>query len=211
MNIEIGTNYGRWTVTGKGTTRNRRTYIPCKCSCGTEREVEYQNLKSGTSTSCGCFRKELRQKRMTVHGEKRTRLYGIWIAMRKRCNNQNDSRYKSYGGRGIRVCDEWENSYIAFRDWAKLNGYNEKLTWKECSIDRIDNEKGYSPDNCRWVGIKEQANNKRNNVFITRNGVRKTATEWAKELGIKRQTICSRYMRGLPVEDILYVGNLKGR
>lgn len=209
--ITIGTTYGRWTVVGEKIRRNNRTFIPCKCACGAEKEVEFQNLKSGISTSCGCFRKELRQKRMLVHGEKYTRLYETWIKMRARCNNPNDIRYKSYGGRGIKVCDEWERSYIAFRDWANANGYNENLTWKECSIDRIDNNKGYSPDNCRWTDINTQARNRRNTILIEYDGKTQTATEWSRELGISRQTICSRYKRGLSAKDILFVGNLKER
>lgn len=211
VNVKIGDKYGRWTVVGDRIRQKNRTYYFCRCSCGTEKYVEYQNLRSGISTSCGCYRRELRRERLFVHGEKHTRLYSTWIKMRGRCNNPNDSHYYLYGGRGIDVCEEWNCSYEAFRDWAKNNGYDENLTCNECSIDRIDNNKGYYPENCRWVDRKTQANNKRNNARITFNGVEKTATEWGRELGISPKTVQLRFRRGYPTEDVLYVGNLKKR
>lgn len=209
--IDLGTKFGRWTVIGKKIRRNNRTYILCKCDCGTIKEVQYQNLRNGISTSCGCYHKELLRKQKYVHGEKHTRLYSTWIKMRHRCNSPNDSHYNSYGGRGIKVCDEWERSYQAFSEWAKANGYDESKSWKECSIDRIDNDKGYSPDNCRWVDYKTQANNRQNNIPITYKGMTKNVIEWSRELNISRNAIAYRYKKGLPLEEVFYVGNLKDK
>ena len=210
---QVGDQYGRWVVIGKSIKRNNRTYLLCKCSCekGTEKYVEYQNLKSGISKSCGCLRRELRQKRMFIHGEKYTRLYSVWIKMRGRCNNPNDINYSNYGGRGIKVCDEWEKSYQAFRDWSNANGYDSSRSWVQNSLDRIDCNRGYSPDNCRWVDAKIQGNNRRNNVRITYNGTTKTAAEWGRDLGISAKTIRKRFANGLPTEKVLFVGNLKDR
>lgn len=193
-----GEKYGHWTIIGDYYKKDYHKLYLCKCDCekGTERYVDLQNLKSGKSVSCGCVRKEVTKERMQTHGESKTRLYHLWLGMRKRCNDPNDRRYVDYGGRGIKVCSEWDNSYEAYREWALSNGYDESLPWTKCSIDRIDNDKGYSPDNCRWVDVKQQANNKRNNIRIEHNGVTKTVAEWGEELGIKPQTIWARYRKG---------------
>ena len=107
--------------------------------------------------------------------------------MIQRCTNHNAPNYKNYGGKGIVVCDEWRNSFEAFYEWAMSNGYSDDLT-----IDRIDNEKGYSPDNCRWATMKEQANNKRNTVLIDDNGELKTVLQISKETGLDKSTIYRR-------------------
>ena len=115
------------------------------------------------------------------------RLYPIWSGMKDRCLNKNNKRYSSYGGRGIEVCKEWQQSFRAFLRWAMANGYEEGL-----SIDRIDNDGNYCPENCRWATAKEQANNKRWNHLITYNGKTQTMKEWAEELGIKLSTLSQR-------------------
>jgi hypothetical protein len=111
--------------------------------------------------------------------------------MKSRCNNPKDADYKDYGGRGIKVCEEWMQSFSAFYEWAMNNGYADHLT-----IDRIDNDGDYTPDNCRWVDLKEQANNKRNNVTVTINGLTKTLAEWSEITGILYKTLHTRYSRG---------------
>lgn len=132
---------------------------------------------------------------------KRPRLYVCWADMKSRCNNPNEKSYKYYGGRGIKVCDEW-NDYEPFAKWAYENGYDESLTYMECSLDRIDNDKGYSPDNCRWVSFEKQCNNRRSNVVIEHNGERKTASEWAREYGIHPETVQIRARKGVTGDEL---------
>lgn len=130
------------------------------------------------------------------HRASYSRLYRVWQGMKRRCNNKNSSHYKDYGGRGITVCDEWATDFQAFRNWAMQAGYDENAPSGTCTIDRIDNNKGYSPDNCRWLTIKEQANNRRNNVLYEIDGVQKTPLQWSECTGIPLHTIYSRYYRG---------------
>lgn len=115
------------------------------------------------------------------------RLYNIWCGIKKRCNTKSAKDYKHYGARGITVCEEWGNSYKSFYDWATKNGYTDELT-----IDRIDNNKGYSPDNCRWATYKEQENNRRYNKSITYKGKTQNVKQWAEELGINYKTLWNR-------------------
>lgn len=151
-----GKQYGRLRVVARAPTVNKRTKWVCVCDCGKELEVEAYNLKTGHTTSCGCAKKEIAAKLHTTHGMRHTRLYRILHDMKNRCYRKSYHAFNHYGGRGITVCDEWLNSFEAFRDWALANGYADNLT-----IDRIDNDKGYSPDNCRWVTMAEQNRNKR--------------------------------------------------
>ena len=134
----------------------------------------------------------------TTHGESKTRLFHIWQDMRKRCYNKNASNYERYGGRGITVCDEWKEKYEPFRDWAKENGYKETL-----SLDRIDNDGPYSPENCKWSTEKEQANNRRSTHFLTHNGETHSIKEWSKITGIARSTIGNRIKAGCTPEEAL--------
>lgn len=134
--------------------------------------------------------------------KKKSKLYVIWIAMRQRCNNPNNYNYKNYGAKGIKVCDEWNKDYISFYEWAMSVGYQENSKSK-LTIDRIDNSKGYNPNNCRFLTIQEQQNNKTNNHLITLNGETHTVTQWAKILDINVQTIFSRIRKGLTAEEIL--------
>lgn len=135
----------------------------------------------------------------TKHGySDKERLYAIWLRMRQRCNSPSDQKYSYYGGRGIRVCKEWNSDYSSFRSWALENGYSEGLT-----LDRIDNDGDYHPDNCRWATRKEQANNRRSNHVLTLNGETKTLSEWMDATGINSLTILRRIRSGWSVEDAL--------
>lgn len=166
---------------------DRQRYL-CKCDCGCEKVIMKEHLTGGNIRSCGCARKESKLK---THGDIKSRLYKIWGNMRNRCSNENNPAYHNYGARGIAVCKEWD-SYESFREWAYSNGYNDDLT-----LDRIDNDAGYSPDNCRWANVYEQANNKRNNVIIEYNGEVATMSEWAKILGIPYKVLYARLNRSM--------------
>lgn len=132
------------------------------------------------------------------HGKRNTRLYRIWLQMKNRCYNENTERYSDYGGRGISVCDEWKNNFQTFYDWSMSNGYDEHLT-----IDRIDNDGNYSPENCRWSTVQEQVRNTRSNVLLTLNGETHCVAEWSEITGIKETTIRSRIRYGWNTERIL--------
>lgn len=174
----------------KPTDKRKHGYIVwvCKCDCGKEVEVCSSHLTNGYIKSCGCSR--------IKHGQSYKRLYHIWQSMKQRCYNPNMKRYEDYGGRGIKVCDEW-NDFINFYNWAINNGYAYNL-----SIDRINLDGDYEPQNCRWSTPKEQDNNRRNNVFITFNGKTQTIAQWSEETGIKYETLRSRIRRGLSIEQI---------
>lgn len=184
-----GNRYGRLTVVGRDKGR-KLTYWRCRCDCGEMVSVRGDHLKEGRVQSCGCYQAETRSSAHTTHGDSRSRLYHIYCTMLARCNNRNSYSYTRYGGRGITVCEEWRESYPAFRKWSMDNGYDESK-----SIDRIDNNAGYFPTNCRWVDAVTQANNKSNNRAVTANGTTKTIAEWSRETGISQALIRARIER----------------
>ena len=150
-----GLSFGRWDVISFSHKRGTGNMWNCVCVCGEKRPVYGDHLLTNKSRSCGCLRKEELKTRLTTHGETGSRLQISHTHMKQRCNNKSNHQYKNYGGRGILVCEEWSD-FIRFKAWAEKNGYKENLT-----IDRIDNNKGYSPDNCRWVHHSIQNSNKR--------------------------------------------------
>lgn len=165
----------------------------CVCDCGNRVQVLANSLRNGNNKSCGCYRRDKRTRHRRTH----TRLYNIWENMKQRCRNPNNRQYADYGGRGICVCDEWLN-FEVFYQWALSNGYNDSL-----SIDRIDNDKGYTPDNCRWTDATTQANNRRFCWYITYNGETRTASQWAEIAGISADLFRGRLYRGWSVERAL--------
>lgn len=199
----IGMRFGRLTVKERAedsvskSGRHRVRWM-CDCDCGKSVIVYADNLRAGKSQSCGCYRVDRNSEQFSTHGMTNTKLYGVWSGMKARCFNKNVDAYKDYGGRGIVVCDEWKNDFSAFYHWAIANGYREGL-----SIDRIDNDKGYAPDNCHWVTSVVQASNRRSNNTIQYNGEEHTVTEWAKILNINPKTIFNRIYSGWDVADAL--------
>ena len=192
-----GQRFGRLTVIERaddhvGPSGRKHVVWRCKCDCGNEVIVRSVNLKSGHTKSCGCLRRGLLGKRRMTHGYSKERLYRIWNGIIQRCYNPKNNAYKNYGMRGIAMCDEWRYSYEPFREWSLNNGYDEAAERKYCQIDRIDVDGPYSPENCRWVTSKENANNRRNNVFINYNGEKKTFAQWCSELGLNANTVWSR-------------------
>lgn len=189
-----GNKYGRLTVIEQTDdyvypNGKRRAQWLCMCECGNIIKVEQSNLKRGNSNSCGCYNDELRILRSTTHGDRRTRLYGIWTNIKSRCYNPNSTSYSNYGARGILMCDEWKDSYYNFKSWANESGY---IDSNDVTIERVDVNGGYSPENCIWASPKEQANNRRNTVFFTHNNETHSLSEWADITGIKYHTLFAR-------------------
>jgi hypothetical protein len=167
----------------------------CKCSCGNYRLVSRQMLCSGTITSCGCKN----YQSSGTHKCSKEPLYNIWKLMKQRCYNPKSKSYRYYGGRGVIIDDNWVYDYMNFKQWAESNGYENGLT-----IDRIDVNGNYCPENCRWITMKEQCSNRRSNRFITYNGKTQTLSQWAEETGINLRTIKSRVdIRGWSIEQAL--------
>lgn len=181
--------------TGKPFRKKKETLWVCKCDCGSDKEViatSYE-LKSNNTQSCGCHKRlmsALNGKKSAKHNMSNTKLYNVWDGMKDRCLKPKIESYEYYGGRGITICDEWlddKNGFLNFYNWAINNGYQEGLT-----IDRINNDGNYEPDNCRWVTMKVQNNNKRNNHLITIDGETKNIAQWADEYNISPCTIYTR-------------------
>ena len=193
-----GKRYGRLTVIGRTTKIGKDPTWNCICDCGNTCIVQGNNLKNGHTKSCGCYVKDIARKNFKVHGKTNTRIFNIWVKMKQRCTNKDDKAYAKYGGRGIKVCEEWINDFQAFYDWSMSNGYADDL-----SIDRIDNDGNYEPSNCRWATDVQQSNNRRSNHYITCNGETHTIAEWSKITGINDSTIQNRAAKGWKPEKIL--------
>lgn len=195
----IGKKFNRWTVLQKAShkDKNGKLLWVCQCDCGEIRTIVGASLKSGNSKSCGCWKKEQTALAKTTHGKSKTRLYSIWLGMKKRCENPHASTYKNYGARGISVCTEWK-SFEVFQEWAVSHGYLDNL-----SIDRIDVNGNYEPLNCRWVSDIEQKNNKRNNHYLTVGNETKSMADWSKELDIPYTTLRRRIALGWPAEKAI--------
>lgn len=202
-----GEKFGRWTVIRISHTKKKcnssssEVYWLCQCECGTQKILSGSVLKRGISKSCGCLQKELTKKRATKHGMKNTRLYRIWHGMKGRCLNPKDKAYFLYGGRGVTVFKEWQDDFMNFYNWAIQNNYSDDLT-----LDRIDCNGNYEPNNCRWTTIKEQQRNRRNNTLITFNGETHCISEWAEILNIKPSTL-QRRLGKWSIEKALTLAN----
>ncbi|KYC82578.1 hypothetical protein [Bacillus licheniformis] len=175
--------------------RNGRTFCKCKCECGNIVNVRVDSIKkNGETRSCGCLAEDMRNGNVKVnvtHGLSYNKLYRYWDGMKKRCYSPSHDSYKWYGATGVKICDEWLHDFKSFYDWSIENGYREGL-----SIDRIDPSKDYSPTNCRWVTLSEQANNRSNNVRTDVNGEILNIAQVAKKYNLNENTVRGRYKRG---------------
>lgn len=202
-----GQRFGKLTVVKIDKKSNDGHYKwLCKCDCGAKKSILGKSLNSGKTKSCGCLIREKTINRNLIHNMSKTRIYSIWIRMKKSCYSKNNSNYKHYGGRGIRICDEWldkENGFMNFYNWAINNGYREDL-----SIDRIDVNGNYEPINCRWADAIQQANNRTNNHYIIFNEEKHTMTEWSRILNISYATLKTRARKNLPYELLLSKGKV---
>lgn len=196
-----GLKFGRLTVVcrEKDNVNGRATWL-CKCDCGKETTVTSSKLISGHTQSCGCLSRDLLIARQTKYLIKPKKLYSIWRCINNRCYMKNSLSYKNYGGRGIFVCEEWRNDFRPFYEWAMGSGYQDNLT-----IDRINNDGPYSPDNCRWADKKTQCNNKRSNHIIVYCGDSLTIAEWSEKTGLPRTTIATRLFRGWSEEEAIKI------
>lgn len=201
-----GQKFERLTALYKtGMSKDRKSIWHCQCECGNFKDVTITSLKNGDTKSCGCLQKESRRENAlklnnTKHGMYKRRLYRIYHDMVSRCYRKNVNRYEEYGGRGIKVCEEWlgKDGFVHFMNWAFENGYSDDLT-----IDRINSNGNYEPSNCRWATHKEQANNTRSTIFLEYSGDRKSLSEWAEITGISKRAIYGRIRKGWSVGKAL--------
>ena len=187
----VGNKYNRLTVVAELDRNNHNQRVfKCECECGNEVTAIGSDLRYNHTMSCGCYNSD----RLTKHGMAGTSVYKIWSAIHQRCTNKDNSNYHNYGGRGITICDEWLKFEGFYKDMGEANGL---------TIDRIDNNKGYSKDNCRWATRKEQANNLRSNVLITYKGETKTVGEWADITGMNIDTLRRRVYDGWGADRVI--------
>lgn len=188
VEVKKGERYGRLTIIREvepaGSSHKRVRRFLCRCDCGNEIICRLPNLKSGTTKSCGCYRKFVSSNRRDCHHLQNTRIYRIWCGMKRRCYNKHNQHFDRYGGRGIIVCDEWKTDFMNFYDWAMSNGYDDKL-----SIDRINNEGNYEPSNCRWANQKQQIVNSTAAIKCSLGGNIVSLSDIADILGVSFKRI----------------------
>ena len=198
----IGQRFGRLVVINEIKERKKHKIMwLCQCDCGSTLEVLGECLRTGRTQSCGCWQKETTSERFRKYDPCYRRIRNIFKKMKRRCYAPDCSDYYLYGARGITICDEWLDSEYGvqkFIEWSLNNGYQDSL-----SIDRIDNNKGYSPDNCRWTDAKNQARNRRNARTLTYNGETLCLAEWEERTGISQMTIRRRIESGWPADKAL--------
>ena len=171
----------------------------CLCDCGNYTIVRAGNLKNGSVKTCGCGRHATPHNK--THGKSKTKEYRKWVSMKRRCEDKSDPHYSNYGNRGIKVCEEWSNSFESFYAWVMMTRKSSDLT-----LERIDVNGDYCPENCTWVDKKAQANNRTSNRIYTHNGETKNLTQWCEDLGLKYGTIHSRiYRNGWSFEDAITI------
>lgn len=195
----VDNRFGRLVVKSKLELRNKQGAViwECVCDCGSVRFIPTGQLKSGKSLSCSCLTKEINSKRTRTHGMSKSKEFKIWAGIRNRCYNKNEPSYLNYGGRGIHMSDEWFNSFETFyQDMGPRPSKNH-------SIERENNNGPYCKSNCKWATRVEQANNRRTNVFYEYNGIARTLTGWARELGLNKNTLAKRLNLGWAFEKAI--------
>ncbi len=196
MNDLTGRKFSRWLVVSHSEYRRPHQLWLCRCECGVEKIIQANSLLIGTTKSCGCLRREVNQTLHRTHGSCGSPLYKAWAAMRARCNNVNGAQYKNYGGRGITVCDRWN-------DFAKFQ-LDMAPTWSVgMTVERIDVNKGYSPQNCKWIPAHEQSNNRRDTVYVETLEGRMTIRDAARRAGVSRGAMAGRIANQWPIELML--------
>lgn len=198
MLYELGKTYGMLTVIAEAGKLNKKRRVKVRCSCAnsTEKVVNFGDLRSGKTKSCGCMRLAILASSNISHGMRKHPLYQTWGNMLQRCTNTANKDYHHYGGRGITVCARWKTFENFLADVGK--------TWeKGLTLDRKDNELGYNPENCKWSSREEQARNRRNSVNVTLHGKTQCLNAWCIELGISYQTVNSRIKLGYTLEQAL--------
>lgn len=197
----IGQRIGRLTIASTPQRFGRCVKLLCRCDCGVERYFIMDGIQSGTTKSCGCYKRDSAAMTHTVHGDntgrKRTPELEAWSSMLKRCYNPKATHYDRYGGRGITVCDQWRHSYLTF-----LKDMGRRPTPKH-TIERKDNDGNYTPENCKWATWLEQNNNRKSNRRVAFNGRNLTFAEWSREVGIGQLTIGDRIRNGWTPERAL--------
>lgn len=196
--MKVGDKVNGLTMISERYVKDKRGWALFRCECGNEKEIRIDRVTSGNTKYCGCHMGKHHGKANYKHGICHTRIYNIWEKIKQRCNDPNCREFPRYGGRGIRMCDEWKDPKV-FYDWSMANGYKDNLT-----IDRIDFNGNYEPSNCRWATPKEQANNKRNNIYITLDGRTQTLMQWCEEMKQPYPRIQARLYRGWSYEKALY-------
>lgn len=193
-----GKRFHKLLVIEKVENQKHKTMWKCQCDCGNTTLVLTGNLNSNRVKSCGCLKNEKLIERSITHNQRHTNLYEVWKTMKQRCFNPNNNAYKNYGGRGITMCDDWKINFISFYKWSTDNGYNKGLT-----IDRIDNNGNYCPENCRWTDRRTQANNSRWNKHIVINGKDDTLANWLRFYNINYDKYYRRIKRGYSEQEAL--------
>lgn len=200
FNDLTGQRFGRLVAIERvGTAKDGQAQWLCQCDCGNTTVVRAGDLRRGNTQSCGCLQKEYMESDWNkTHGLAHTRIYKIWSDMKARCSNPKDTHFREYGARGITVCQEWQDDFMTFYNWSMTNGYTNELT-----LDRIDNNKGYSPNNCKYATRREQANNRRSNHFLTFNNETHSLSDWSRIMGIKYNALRNRIRRNWSIERAL--------
>lgn len=199
--IPAGTRFNRYVVLKDLGMVDGYRKVLAKCSCGVIKTVHWSALKSGETKSCGCYQIEIRGKSSITHNLTKHPLYKIWLAAKSRCTYPKNIGYKHYGGRGITFCKKWMNDFQSFYGWARSAKWERGL-----QLDRINNNKGYSPQNCRFVRRIDNLRNKRNNRLIMYKGQTKTLSEWAEITGVNIGTIWARLKARKPFSIVFYKG-----
>ena len=191
-----GNKYGKLTVISSVGSRHKKIYWLCQCECGNKTEVSGVSLRNNNTKSCGCLKHTRRD--MGAHNLSKTRINNIYHNMKQRCDNPNCNVYSNYGGRGITVCEEWKRDFMSFYNWAMEHGYKDTL-----SIDRIDVNGNYEPNNCRWVTQKKQMSNTRRNLIYSIDNEQLCLSEWCEKYKMPYWTVLRRIQRGYDIKTAL--------